>query len=140
MYAVKGNTPDAAERFGRRREAGFLAPGSARCREAGPAGSAGARVRRLRAAAHAGRPRRSEREAAPVRPGRREHIMRELRAEAVLGRAGEEGRDALLWHVMSTDDPTTLCGRSLDRHEAAKPPKPDLSDADRYCGACMAAC
>ncbi|MFE4857115.1 hypothetical protein [Streptomyces sp. NPDC056670] len=66
--------------------------------------------------------------------------MRELRAEAVLDRAGAERRDALLWHVMSADDPTTLCGRSLDRHEAATPPKPDLSDTDRYCGACMAAC
>ncbi|MFJ8311567.1 MULTISPECIES: hypothetical protein [unclassified Streptomyces] len=66
--------------------------------------------------------------------------MRELRAEAVLDRAGEEARDALLWHVMSADDPTTLCGRSLGRHEAATPMKSDLTNADRYCKACMAAC
>ncbi|MFC4958481.1 hypothetical protein ACFPFX_19540 [Streptomyces mauvecolor] len=66
--------------------------------------------------------------------------MRELRAEAVLDRAGAEDRNALLWHVMSTDDPTTLCGRSLARQEAATPQKPDLTNADRYCGICMAAC
>lgn len=66
--------------------------------------------------------------------------MRELRAEAVLDRAGADDRSALLWHVMSTDDPTTLCGRRLARQEAATPLKADLSNADRYCGVCMAAC
>ncbi|MEV5277100.1 MULTISPECIES: hypothetical protein [unclassified Streptomyces] len=64
--------------------------------------------------------------------------MRELRAEAVPDPA--EARGALLWHVMSADDPTTLCGRTLGRQEAATPTKPELTDADRYCEDCMAAC
>lgn len=63
-----------------------------------------------------------------------------MRAERDPGGAGTAGRAALLWHVMSTDEPRTMCGRTLGRPEAAVPPDPDLSDADRYCEACMAAC
>ncbi|MFE9369127.1 hypothetical protein ACFYM2_05025 [Streptomyces sp. NPDC006711] len=66
--------------------------------------------------------------------------MHEMRAESVLDGPGAERGDTLLWHVMSDRDPTTLCGRSLERHEAAKPVPPELTDADRYCGICMAAC
>ncbi|MET9361018.1 hypothetical protein ABZX93_08905 [Streptomyces sp. NPDC006632] len=66
--------------------------------------------------------------------------MHELRAEAVLDGVDAERRKALLWHVMSDDDPTTLCGRSLEREAAARPARPELTDADRYCGDCMAAC
>ncbi|MCX5386851.1 hypothetical protein [Streptomyces sp. NBC_00083] len=66
--------------------------------------------------------------------------MHELRAEAVLDGIGAHDCDALLWHVMSDDDPRTLCGRSLEREKAATPARPELTDADRYCGDCMAAC
>ncbi|MFG2717917.1 hypothetical protein ACGFW5_06375 [Streptomyces sp. NPDC048416] len=66
--------------------------------------------------------------------------MHEMRAETVLDGLDAENRDALLWHVMSDQDPTTLCGRSLERHEAATRVPPELTDADRYCGACMASC
>lgn len=63
-----------------------------------------------------------------------------MRAERDPGGSGTTGRAALLWHVMSTDEPRTMCGRVLGRPDAAVPPDPDLSDADRYCEACMAAC
>ncbi|WP_329402652.1 hypothetical protein [Streptomyces melanogenes] len=66
--------------------------------------------------------------------------MHEMRAERDPGGAGAAGRSALLWHVMSADEPRTMCGRTLGRPDAAVPPDPDLSDADRYCAACMAAC
>ncbi|MEV6553161.1 hypothetical protein AB0M57_31315 [Streptomyces sp. NPDC051597] len=66
--------------------------------------------------------------------------MHEMRAERDPGGNGTAEEAALLWHVMSADEPRTMCGRALARPEAAVPPDPDLSDADRYCAACMAAC